>query len=155
MFYKQQYPLGTLFLLHYKYIVCIPTHDRPDLSSERASQKDKTVTLKKRKKKSLVKCPRFGLDTKTYWLTDSQSQCDSDFEYSEKSSAHVHTCRQVVQKQCKDRCLTFHTFNTHIGKHKSTCVCILSFCKLQHCNSTHVSCCHILLLSTTSTNPDY
>jgi hypothetical protein len=44
----------------------IPTleHDRPDLSSERESpKKDKTVTLKK---KSLVKSPRFGLDTKAY-----------------------------------------------------------------------------------------
>jgi hypothetical protein len=55
------------------------THDRPDLSSERPPQKDKTVTLKK---KSLVKSPRFGLDTKTYWLTDCQSQCDFDFVVS-------------------------------------------------------------------------
>jgi hypothetical protein len=32
-------------------------------------------------KKSLVKCPRFELDTKTYWLTDRQSQCDFDFDF--------------------------------------------------------------------------
>jgi hypothetical protein len=29
----------------------------------------------------LVKCPIFGLDTKTYWLTDRQSQCDFDFDF--------------------------------------------------------------------------
>jgi hypothetical protein len=34
-----------------------------------------------KKKKSLVKCPIFGLDTKTYWLTDRQSQCDFDFDF--------------------------------------------------------------------------
>jgi hypothetical protein len=26
----------------------------------------------------MVKSPIIGLDTKTYWLTDRQSQCDSD-----------------------------------------------------------------------------
>jgi hypothetical protein len=31
-----------------------------------------------KKKKSLVKSPIFGLDTKTYWLTDRQSQCHFD-----------------------------------------------------------------------------
>jgi hypothetical protein len=31
-------------------------------------------------KKNLVKSPIFGLDTKTYWLTDRQSQFDFDFE---------------------------------------------------------------------------
>jgi hypothetical protein len=36
------------------------------------------------KKTKQVKCPRFGLDTKTYWLTDRQSQCDFDFEYLNK-----------------------------------------------------------------------
>jgi hypothetical protein len=42
-------------------------------------QNYKTVTLKK---KSLVKCPRFGLDTKTYWLTtDRQLQCDFYFDF--------------------------------------------------------------------------
>jgi hypothetical protein len=40
------------------------SHNRPDLSSERAPQTDKTVTLRGRK--IVVKCPRFGLDTKTY-----------------------------------------------------------------------------------------
>jgi hypothetical protein len=39
------------------------------LVREGAPIKDKTVTFKK-KKKTLVKCPIFGLDTKTYWLTD-------------------------------------------------------------------------------------
>jgi hypothetical protein len=37
-------------------------------------------------KKSLVKCPRFGLETKTYWLTDRQSQCDFDFDLSSSNS---------------------------------------------------------------------
>jgi hypothetical protein len=27
-----------------------------------------------------------GLDTKTYWLTDRQSQCDFDFDYDSSSS---------------------------------------------------------------------
>jgi hypothetical protein len=46
------------------------TNDRPDLSSERAPHRDKTVTLKKKKsgQKSQI-----GLDTKTYWLADRQS----------------------------------------------------------------------------------
>jgi hypothetical protein len=57
------------------------THDRPDLSSERAPQKWQDCNFKK--KKSLVKSPIFGLDTKTYWLTDRQSQCDFDFDLRE------------------------------------------------------------------------
>jgi hypothetical protein len=28
-----------------------------------------------------------GLDTKTYWLTDRQSQCDFDFDLSSENSA--------------------------------------------------------------------
>jgi hypothetical protein len=28
-----------------------------------------------------------GLDTKTYWLTDRQSQCDFDFDFDRKGSA--------------------------------------------------------------------
>jgi hypothetical protein len=32
-------------------------------------------------KKILVKGPRFGLDTKTYWLTYRQSQSDFDFHF--------------------------------------------------------------------------
>jgi hypothetical protein len=27
-----------------------------------------------------------GLDTKTYWLADSQSQCDFDFDFDQVSS---------------------------------------------------------------------
>jgi hypothetical protein len=67
------------------------THDRPDLSSERAPQKDKTVILKK---KSLVKCPRFWLDTKIYWLTDRQSQCDFEFDFD----LDVHPFERMLQK---------------------------------------------------------
>jgi hypothetical protein len=29
----------------------------------------------------MVKSHMFGLDTKTYWLTDRQSQCDFDFDF--------------------------------------------------------------------------
>jgi hypothetical protein len=29
----------------------------------------------------MVKSPIIGLDTKTYWLTDRQSQCDSDSDW--------------------------------------------------------------------------
>jgi hypothetical protein len=48
------------------------TKDRPNLSSERVLDQDRTSTVK-----------QLGLDTKmyllTYWLTDHQSQCDSDY----------------------------------------------------------------------------
>jgi hypothetical protein len=37
--------------------------------------------MRQKNKQSLVKCPIFGLDTKTYWLTDCQSQCDFDFDF--------------------------------------------------------------------------
>jgi hypothetical protein len=47
------------------------THDKPDLSSERVPQKDKTVTLKK---KSLVKSPRLcSTPRHTDWLTVSSN----------------------------------------------------------------------------------
>jgi hypothetical protein len=41
-----------------------------------------------------------GLDTKTYWLTDRQSQCDFDFDYrtlvgSEGSSFGTPACRDM------------------------------------------------------------
>jgi hypothetical protein len=49
------------------------------LVREGAPKNDKTETFKK--KKSLVKSPIFGLDTKTYWLTDRQSQSDFDFDF--------------------------------------------------------------------------
>jgi hypothetical protein len=36
------------------------------------------------RKKNLVVGPRRVLDTKTYWLTDRQSQCDFDFDFEMK-----------------------------------------------------------------------
>jgi hypothetical protein len=39
-----------------------------------------------------------GLDTKTYWLTDRQSQCDFDFDlspFSEESSFETPACRDM------------------------------------------------------------
>jgi hypothetical protein len=30
-----------------------------------------------------------GLDTKTYWLTDRQSQCDFDFDFTDSSVGGV------------------------------------------------------------------
>jgi hypothetical protein len=63
------------------------THDRPDLSSERAPQKDKTVTLKKKKFWSnapyLVSTPRH---------TDCQSQRDFDFDF-------VSNCKHLELKE--------------------------------------------------------
>jgi hypothetical protein len=94
-------------------------HDRPDLSSERAPQQDKTVTLKK---KTLVKCPRFGLNTKTYRLTDRQSQCDSDFDFDfgfdfdfDIDFDHLHNKWQVIIQ------------NVHF---MSTLYCIISWIRL-------------------------
>jgi hypothetical protein len=84
------------------------TYDRPDLSSERAPQKGQDNNFVK--KKSLVKSPRFGLDTKTYWLTDRQSQCDFDLcqcgaavrclavsRDSNIASAHLSPCWRTGQ----------------------------------------------------------
>jgi hypothetical protein len=39
---------------------------------------DRTVTFKQEEKSGHE--PQMGLDTKTDWLTDRQSQCDFDFE---------------------------------------------------------------------------
>jgi hypothetical protein len=36
-------------------------------------------------KKYLVMSPRWGLDTKTYWLTGRQSQRDFDFDFDIES----------------------------------------------------------------------
>jgi hypothetical protein len=33
-----------------------------------------------------------GLDTKTYWLTDRQSQCDFDFDY-----------KRILRRQLEER----------------------------------------------------
>jgi hypothetical protein len=49
---------------------------RPVLSSERAPHKNKTVTVKELQISGHE--PQMGLDTRTYWLTDRQSQCDFD-----------------------------------------------------------------------------
>jgi hypothetical protein len=38
-----------------------------------------------------------GLDTKTYWLTDRQSQCDFDFDIQEFSSVQLFS-RKRIQK---------------------------------------------------------
>jgi hypothetical protein len=40
--------------------------------------KNKTVTFKQQQISGHE--PEMGLDTKTYWLTDRQSQCDFDFD---------------------------------------------------------------------------
>jgi hypothetical protein len=54
------------------------TNDRPDLSSERAPQMDRTASFTK--KKTSGHEPQLGLDTKTNRLTDRQLQHDFDFE---------------------------------------------------------------------------
>jgi hypothetical protein len=48
------------------------TNDGPDLSSERASYRDKTTTFRKklRTKSNIWSQVQGGLDTLTYWLTD-------------------------------------------------------------------------------------
>jgi hypothetical protein len=51
------------------------TNDRPVLSWERTPHVDRTVTFKQELISGQV-----GLDTKTDWLTDRQSQCDFDYE---------------------------------------------------------------------------
>jgi hypothetical protein len=53
----------------------LSTNDRPDLLSERAPQRDSTTNSRPKvlkRKQYLVKRPQSGLDTETYWLTDSQ-----------------------------------------------------------------------------------
>jgi hypothetical protein len=52
-----------------------------DPTSRQRGRPNKRQDRNFKKKKSLVKCPIFGLDTKTYWLTDRQSQCDFDFDF--------------------------------------------------------------------------
>jgi hypothetical protein len=42
-----------------------------------------------REKKNLVMGPRRVLDTKTYWLTDRQSQDDFDFDFDSEQSVRV------------------------------------------------------------------
>jgi hypothetical protein len=45
-----------------------------------------------------------GLDTKTYWLTDRQSQCDFDFgELLEKWNWEFRSCKRVVVEEQESR----------------------------------------------------
>jgi hypothetical protein len=37
----------------------------------------------------MVKSPIIGLDTKTYWLTDRQSQCDSDSDSDWQETQYI------------------------------------------------------------------
>jgi hypothetical protein len=59
------------------------TKDTSVLSSDRAPHKKKTVTVKEQYISGHE--PQMGLDTKTYSLTDRQSQCDfdSDFDFEQ------------------------------------------------------------------------
>jgi hypothetical protein len=96
-------------------------------------QKDKTVNLKKKKKKSLVKCPRFGLYTKTYWLTDRQLQCDFDTRNSVLDASlscgyngifndKISTTDQAAIKQRSSRQTAIHPRKQHdpTGRKPST-----------------------------------
>jgi hypothetical protein len=67
------------------------TNDRPILSSERAPHMDRTEIFKQ----MFGHEPQTGLDTKTDRLTDSQSQCDSDFDLTVLSS--VRGSAQLLQ----------------------------------------------------------
>jgi hypothetical protein len=63
------------------------TSDRTDLSSERASHRDRTTNYRPKllkTKQSLVKRPQSWLDTKTYWVTDSQPWSDSDSDNTQR-----------------------------------------------------------------------
>jgi hypothetical protein len=54
------------------------TKDKTVLSSQRAPHKNKTATGTQSEISGPE--PQMGLDTKTYWLTDRQSQCNFDFD---------------------------------------------------------------------------
>jgi hypothetical protein len=41
----------------------------------------------------MVKSPIIGLDTKTYWLTDRQSQCDFDFDFDQVGGVSDETVK--------------------------------------------------------------
>jgi hypothetical protein len=49
------------------------TDDRPDLSSERASQIGQDCNFQRKKNNISGQKSQIGLDTKTYWLTDRQT----------------------------------------------------------------------------------
>jgi hypothetical protein len=57
------------------------TNDRPALSSERTRQDDSHCNGQTWDLASGHES-QTGLDTKTDWLTDRQSKCDFDFDYS-------------------------------------------------------------------------
>jgi hypothetical protein len=65
------------------------TKDRPVLSSERAAHKSKTVLSNSNE--YLV----MSLDTKTYWLTDRQSQCD--FDLTELVQGQLRVSRKLEE----------------------------------------------------------
>jgi hypothetical protein len=93
--------------------------------------------LKLKKKKTLFKSPIFGLDTKTYWLTDRQSQSDFDFDYQ-------HDCRVNLWNRewlNRFRNLTWQTWQLISGNYFSSILLqkykIISNGRreiLQHCN---------------------
>jgi hypothetical protein len=43
--------------------------------------------------------PQMGLDTKTYWLTERQSQCDFDFDFEFSSVPNEESSRWGSQFQ--------------------------------------------------------
>jgi hypothetical protein len=45
--------------------------------------------------------PQMGLDTKTYWLTDRQSQCDFDFDFDFEGDAETEE-RQMQRQFSSD-----------------------------------------------------
>jgi hypothetical protein len=50
-----------------------------------------------------------GLDTKTYWQTDRQSQCDFDFDCSVKQSLFMTRTVWKKQTYCAQKMLSFLT----------------------------------------------
>jgi hypothetical protein len=72
------------------------TKERLVLPSERAPHKNKTVTVKDYYKYPVMS---LGFNTKTHWLTDRQSQCDCDFEYSPvRDASRVGSCRIMARR---------------------------------------------------------
>jgi hypothetical protein len=74
--YKSQSCLTSKQFLHtLSTLLCYVrlTKDRPGLSSERSSHRDRATNSRPKlmkRKEYLVKRPQSGLNTKTYWLTD-------------------------------------------------------------------------------------
>jgi hypothetical protein len=74
------------------------TNDRPDLSSERALNKiqdSKIQTSTFWRKTSSGHKSQSGLDTKTYWLTDCQSQSNSESDWPTVPSNYWHLCMEL------------------------------------------------------------